>query len=63
MTKKQLKKLAKEIAALENTIQSSTDKQVVYEAENRMTQLTNSADLELEDMLALDDMVQKYLNS
>jgi len=63
MTKKQLKKLAKEIAGLEHTIQSSNDPQVVYMAKEKMTHLTESAQLELEDMLALDELVQNYLQS
>jgi len=63
MTKKQLKKLAQEVASLERTIQNSNDKQVIYEAQEKMTRLTESADLELEEMLALDTMVQKYLQS
>ena len=63
MTKKQLKKLAQEVASLERIIQNSNDKQVIYEAQEKMTRLTESADLELEEMLALDTMVQKYLQS
>ena len=63
MTKKQLKKLAKDIAGLERTIQSSTDSQVIYESKERMTHLTESAQLSLEDLLALDEMVQNYLQS
>ncbi len=63
MTKKQLKKLAQEIAKLEHTIQTSDDKQVIYEAQQKMTHLTDSADLALEEMIVVDEMVQNYLQS
>ena len=63
MTKKQLKKLAKDLASLEYTIQTSNDSQTVYEAKEKMTHLTEAANLELEDMIALDELIQKNLQS
>lgn len=61
MTKKQLKQLAKKIADLEYTIQTSQDSNEVDSAKNRMMQVEQSADLELNDMLILDGLVQDYL--
>ncbi len=61
MTKKQLKKLAKEIAEYESIIQNSEDKNAVNEAKNKQVQLMDSADLELSDMITLDTMVLEYL--
>ena len=61
MTKKQLKQLAKKIADLEYTIQTSKDSNEVNTAKDRMMQVQQSADLELQDMLELDELVQDYL--
>ena len=61
MNKKQLKKLAKQIADLEVTIQTSDDGYVVNEAKDKMVRLTETADLEFEDMMVLDEMVQNLL--
>lgn len=63
MTKKQLKQLAKKLADLEYTIQNSDDSQKVYEAKEKMTHLTESANLELDDLIALDGLIQNYLQS
>lgn len=62
MTKKQLKQLAKKLADYEYTIQTSNDPYKVNEAKDRISQLTESSDLEVEDMVALDDMIQKILS-
>lgn len=62
MTKKELKALAKKVAKLEYTIQTSSDKSIVNSAKDEMMKLTESADLELDDMLALDELVQKFMN-
>lgn len=51
------------MADLERTIQTSDDSQKVYEAKEKMTHLTESSELELEDMIALDELIQKYLQS
>lgn len=61
MTKKQLKQLAKKIADLEYTIQTSQDRDEVNTAKDRMMQAQEAADLELQDMIALDTLVQDYL--
>ena len=63
MTKKQLKKLARDLADLEYTIQTSNDSQKVYEAKEKMTHLTEAANIELEDMIALDELIQNNLQS
>ena len=51
------------MADLERTIQTSDDSQKVYEAKEKMTHLTESSELELEDMIALDELIQNYLQS
>ena len=61
MTKKQLKQLAKKIADLEYTIQTSQDSNEVDSAKNRMMHIEQSVNLELSDMLTLDELVQDYL--
>lgn len=62
MTKKQLKQLAKKIANYEFTIQTSNDPYKVNEAKDRIAQLTESSDLDLEEMVSLDDMIQNILS-
>lgn len=62
MTRKQLKQLAKKLADYEYTIQTSDDPYKVNEAKDRISQLTESAELNLEAMVALDDMIQKILS-
>lgn len=62
VTKKQLKQLAKKLADYEYTIQTSNDPYKVNEAKDRISQLTESSDLEIEDMVALDDMIQNILS-
>ena len=61
MTKKQLKQLAKKIADLEYTIQTSEDRNEVNEAKNRMMQTQNSVELDFKEMIQLDEFVQGYL--
>ena len=61
MNKKQLKQLAKKLADLEYTIQTSDDKDVIDLAKDKMIKMQESADLELEEMLILDEMIKKYL--
>lgn len=62
MTKKQLKQLAKKMAELEYTIQTSPDKNAVDLAKDKMIKAQESADIELEEMVLLDEMIQKYLS-
>ena len=61
MTKKQMKQLATKIANLETIIQTSNDENAISEAKNRMIQLNESAELDLNDMLKLDAMVADLL--
>lgn len=61
MTKKQMKQLATKIANLETIIQTSDDENAIREAKNRMIQLNESAELDLNDMLKLDAMVADLL--
>lgn len=62
MTKKQMKQLATKIANLEIIIQTSNDENAVREAKNRMIQLNESAELDLNDMIKLDAMISDLLN-
>lgn len=61
MTKKQLRQLAKKIADLEYTIQTSTDHNEVNDAKNRMMQTQQAQNLDFQEMVALDELVQNYL--
>ena len=61
MNKKQLKQLAKKIADLEYTIQTSNDHNEVNEAKNRMMQAQQAQDLDFQEMITLDELVQDYL--
>jgi hypothetical protein len=62
MTKKQMKQLATKIANLETIIQTSNDENAIREAKNRMIQLNESAELDLNDMIKLDAMISDLLN-
>ena len=62
VTKKQLKQLAKKLADYEFIIQTSDDPYKVNDAKDRVTQLTESSNLEIEDMVKLDDMIQTMLS-
>lgn len=62
MTKKQLKQLAKKLADYEFIIQTSSDPYKINDAKDRIAQLTESSDLEIEDMVKLDDMIQAMLS-
>lgn len=61
MTKKQMKQLAAKIAKLETIIQTSEDEDMVREAKDKMIQLNESAELDLNDMIELDAMVADLL--
>lgn len=62
MTKKQMKQLATKIANLETIIQTSNDENAVREAKNKMIQLNESAELDLNDIIKLDAMINDLLN-
>ena len=60
MKKKELKTLARKIADVELIIQTSNDKVAIKNAENEIIKLSGSVSSVL-DMMALDEMVQKFL--
>jgi protein subunit release factor A len=60
MTKKELKKLAKELARLERVIKTTEDSEVRYRAEQEIMTLTNKVE-DLEDMVMIDEMVMTLL--
>ena len=59
MTQKQLKSLATKIAVNEKIIQTSKDPSAVTKAQDAIYFL--SSQLDIEDMLALDDIIQEIL--
>lgn len=59
MRRKELKNLAKKIIKAEQIIQNSEDKQAIYEAQQEIIHL--SANLELDDLIALDQIIQDIL--
>lgn len=61
MKVKELKKLAKEIVALERTIEADEDKTAVNKAKNRILEISGS--LDVEDMLRLDEIVQEQIQN
>ena len=61
MTKKQLKKLAKELANLEIIIQHNKNADEVDVAKEKMIKLTQSADLEFNEILELDEMIHEMV--
>lgn len=60
MKKKELKNLAKQIAKLEQIIQTNTDSSLVNDAKNEEIHLINKI-TDLSDMDLLDEMVQQYM--
>lgn len=63
MTKKQMKQLATKIAKLETIIQTSKDEDEIREAKDKMIQINESSELDLNDMLKLDEMVTDLLKN
>lgn len=61
MTKKQQKKLAKEIAECERIIHQSTDKIEIREAMDRQVKLISNANMDISDTIAVDQMTKKFL--
>jgi len=55
------KKIARRIAAAERIIQNSRNKESIESAEEEIINLTSKYNLSLEDMMDIDDMVQKIL--
>ena len=60
MTRKQLKKLAIEIAKCEIAVQTGSEEEV-RKAKDKIVKLTEQADLTLDDIVACDEMVAKIL--
>ena len=60
MKKKEIKNLAKKIAALEFILQKSDDKKLINDSEKEIMRLSNEVD-SLEDMIALDEEILKIL--
>lgn len=61
MKTKELKKLAKEIVALEQVIEADEDKTAVNKAKNRILEI--SGNLDVEDMLRIDELVQEQIQN
>ena len=61
MKRKELKNLAKKIAAAEHTIQTSSDQVQIAKAQDQIIELSGHA-LSIEDMMAIDEFVQEILN-
>ena len=61
MKKKELKNLAKKIADAEYIIQNSDDDKAVAKAQDAILELSGKVS-SVEDMLALDELVQEILN-
>lgn len=62
MTKKQLKQLARTLADCEIIIQTSTDQSARSLAEKKVMKLQESANLSLDEMVALDELIKTYLS-
>lgn len=60
MTKKELKRMAKELAKLEHVLKVTDDSEVRYRTEQEIMTLTNKVE-DLEDMVMLDEMVMTLL--
>lgn len=60
MKKKDLKRLAKQLAEAEHIIQTSEDKTEIYNAKATVYNIGNKVE-SVEDMLLLDEMVQDFL--
>lgn len=60
MKKKELKNLANKIAQAERVIQTSSNKTEIFEAEQRIIELSGRA-TNIEDMMQIDEMVQEIL--
>lgn len=55
--------MAKKLAELEHIIQTSADRSEVRDAQERMMQMQEAADMDMDDMCAVDTMVQEILQS
>lgn len=62
MTKKEIKKIAKELARLEKILKETTDSEIRYKAEQEVITLTNKIE-DFEDMVIIDELVMEYLET
>jgi hypothetical protein len=62
MKKKELKNLAVQIARAERTLQTSSDKQEIANAQSEILRLSKRV-TSLEDLMLIDDLVQKELKN
>ena len=60
MKQKEIKNLAQKIAKYERIIQTSDDKKMVRQAQEKIMELTNSV-TSLDDMVAIDEAVMELL--
>lgn len=61
MKKKELQKLARRIADAEKVIQLNSDPRAVEQAKEEILTISHNHAIKFEDMLALDEIVQKIL--
>ena len=60
MKKKEIKNLAQKIAKYERIIQTSDDKHLIRQAQEKIMEITSSVN-SLEDMVAIDELVMELL--
>ena len=58
---KELKNFAKQIVEAEKIIEANEDKQKVYQAQQKVMDITNRLD-SLDDILLLDELVQEIMD-
>lgn len=61
MKQKELKNFAKQIVEAEKIIKANEDKQKVYQAQQKVMDITNRLD-SLDDILLLDELVQEVMD-
>lgn len=61
MKQKDLKNFAKQIVEAEKIIKANEDKQKVYQAQQKVMDITNRLD-SLDDILLLDELVQEIMD-
>lgn len=61
MKQKELKNFAKQIVEAEKIIKANEDRQKVYQAQQKVMDITNRLD-SLDDILLLDELVQEIMD-
>ena len=61
MKQKELKNFAKQIVEAEKIIKANEDKQKIYQAQQKVMDITNRLD-SLDDILLLDELVQEIMD-